>query len=316
MGINKLVPLTKGIIKRLPGAKTLIARRHKPGTGTKSLYCYNIWMRHLVNWAKADVSFPKVVAEIGPGSSLGSSIAALLSGAEKVYALEAIKYWDVDLNLKMLDEIVELFKNKTALNGDEKYPLVRPKLEDYNYPAALLPADRLAKAMHPDRIEQIRKELKDPDNPNNKLIEIYVPWDDTVVTEKKSIDFIFSQGVLQSIEDIDNAYYSMQQWIKPGGIMSHTIALDSLGHTIEWNDFWTYTDFEWTIVKGGDDFLLNRCPASTHLEYFEESGFEILFRTRYKRKNRLKRSSLAPRYKQMTEEDLNTDGLYVLVRKR
>ena len=54
--------------------------------GTESArYCYSVWLRHLCLAQSADprLGVPRVVAELGPGDSIGIGLAALLSGVEK-----------------------------------------------------------------------------------------------------------------------------------------------------------------------------------------------------------------------------------------
>ena len=54
------------------------------------------------------------VAELGPGDSLGTGIAALLSGVEKYYALDVKPYFNNAINLEMFDRLLELFQRRAA----------------------------------------------------------------------------------------------------------------------------------------------------------------------------------------------------------
>jgi hypothetical protein len=71
-------------------------------------------------------TYPKVVAELGPGDSLGIGLAALVSGAEKYFALDVVEYTNIERNLKIFDELVTLFKNKEDIPGEQEFPEVRP----------------------------------------------------------------------------------------------------------------------------------------------------------------------------------------------
>ena len=101
---QKILPLFKGAIKHLPAVKFLLAK----GTGgtINSRYCYSVWMRHLINLNSTGTELPAIVAELGPGDSLGIGFAALLSGCTKIYAFDVVKYWDNDRNVKIFDDIV------------------------------------------------------------------------------------------------------------------------------------------------------------------------------------------------------------------
>ena len=66
-------------------------------------YCYEVWIKHLTMLNEHDsVPVPKTFAELGPGALLGVGLAALLSGADTYYALDIIKYSEVDLSLALL----------------------------------------------------------------------------------------------------------------------------------------------------------------------------------------------------------------------
>jgi hypothetical protein len=75
---QKVLPLIKGVIKHFPLVKSLLPQR--AGGTIDSRYCYSVWMRHLKNWSIINSELPKIVAELGPGDSLGTGFAALLSG--------------------------------------------------------------------------------------------------------------------------------------------------------------------------------------------------------------------------------------------
>src|SRR3954470_22636372 len=94
-----------GLASFVPGVRRFMVR----GTGgtCSARYCYTVWMRHLI---KADAaSIPTVnscVAELGPGDSLGSGFAALLSGADRYVALDAKSHANPEQNLAIFEELV------------------------------------------------------------------------------------------------------------------------------------------------------------------------------------------------------------------
>ena len=67
-----------------------------------SRYCYSVWLRHLVMAYenKLTQGLPGIVAELGPGRSLGTLLAALISGAHTCYAFDVVQYFDRKRNLK------------------------------------------------------------------------------------------------------------------------------------------------------------------------------------------------------------------------
>src|SRR5687768_15669914 len=62
-------------------------RGKSPGGGTGSAeYCFNLWNKHLGAVRELEPRFfPRVVAELGPGNSIGTGLAALISGCEQYY---------------------------------------------------------------------------------------------------------------------------------------------------------------------------------------------------------------------------------------
>jgi hypothetical protein len=79
------------------------------------VYCYEVWLKHLtLLWANGLRTIPDTVAELGPGDSLGTGLAALLSGANHYYALDIIRYADTPRNLMIFDQLVDLFQRRRA----------------------------------------------------------------------------------------------------------------------------------------------------------------------------------------------------------
>ena len=307
---HKIFPLIKGAIRQFPLLKKFIP--NTTGGTIESRYCYSVWLRHLYNWNRVNQTVPEVVAELGPGDSLGIGFCALLSGAKKIYAFDVVKYWDNQRNVKIFDELVELFKNKTLIPDNLEYPRVKPEIESYAFPGHILTDEQLKNSLAPERVAAIRKEILDIDNPNNSFIEFYIPWNDAGVVEEKSVDFIYSQAVLECIETLENTFHTLKSWLKPGGIMSHTIDFKSHGMTKDWNGHWTYSDFEWKILKGGRPFLVNRKPFTYYVHLHQQFGFSVLHQSFDKTTNPLRRKQLAKKFKNLTEEELNTSGMYIL----
>tara|TARA_Y100001978_G_scaffold169276_1_gene158100 strand:+ start:1667 stop:2008 length:342 start_codon:yes stop_codon:yes gene_type:complete len=80
--------------------------------GIKNLgrYCYSIWLRHLIKAHENGFNtFPKNVAEFGPGDTLGVGFAALLSGSSKYVAFNAQPSISTKRNLEIFEEVLDLF---------------------------------------------------------------------------------------------------------------------------------------------------------------------------------------------------------------
>jgi hypothetical protein len=156
----------------VPGLYALRSRRrHVQAANAK--YCYEVWIKHLTMLNEHDsVPVPKTFAELGPGASLGVGLAALLSGADKYYALDIIKYSEVDLSLALLRGLVDLFRNRTPVYTG--WPI-----DSEVFPGHILTDDLLEATLADPRIEEIHRALTAPDGRAGSItIEYTVPWND------------------------------------------------------------------------------------------------------------------------------------------
>ncbi len=314
MNREKLKPIVTGIIKHIPGIKRFLPTR--TGGTIESRYCYSVWLRHLINWNTYYRNrLPESVAELGPGDSLGVGLCSLLTGSKSLYSLDMIKYWDTKRNLKIFNELITLLKNKTNIPDNLEYPKIKPILKSYKFPSNILSDELLSKTLDDNRLNNIKNELNDIDNPNNTFLKYYIPWNQSGIIRDYSIDLIFSQTVLQHVEDLEHTYKSMRNWIKPKGLMSHTIDFKSMGCTKSWDGHRAFSDVEWKIVKGGKLFLINREPISKHIELLTKFGFKILTKIPNKIKNQLNRNQYSNRFKYLSDDDLITSGVYILAIK-
>ena len=310
----RLRPIVVGTIKYSPFLTRLLPIA--AGGTASARYCYAVWMRHLIflthfNGGK----IPAQVAEIGPGDSIGVGLAALLSGSESYFALEAIKYWDSERNLRIFDELISLFKQREKIPGNVEFPLLKPVLDDHSFPASVITDQILSESLIPERLEMIRAELRNPDNAENEFIQYKVPWHGEDVIIPHTSDFIFSHVVLQHIDEIEDAFSSMDHWLKPGGYVSHIIDYRSLGFTNIWNGQWTIPDWEWKIMVGGRMFSVNKKPHSFYIDLFKRNNIELLYVAKDTLPNQLTRNRLAEKYRNMSDDDLNTSVGYFVGRK-
>ncbi len=286
------------------------------GATGNARYCYGVWMRHLTYLARFNGgTVPAKVTEIGPGDSIGVGLAALLSGSESYFALEVIKYWNSERNLRILNELIELFQNKEKIPGNDEFPLLQPIPDNYAFPSQIITDTILERTLNTKRIQMIREELMNPDVEKNVLIRCKVPWYDKAIIEPESQDFIFSHVVIQHIDDINNTFFNMNYWLKPGGYVSHLIDYKSLGFTTRWNGHWTFSDWEWRILVGGRKFSQNKLPHSAYIQLFEAYNFKILFLTINKKENTLTKNMLAKKYRMLSQDDLCTCESYIVAQK-
>jgi SAM-dependent methyltransferase len=249
---------------------------------------------------------PERVAELGPGDSIGMGLAALLCGADRYYGLDALPLANLRRNLVVFDELVDLFRARAPIPGETEFPGVKPKLKSYDYPAPLLTSpDR-------DRIEKIRFSIENPVDPES-MIRYVAPWWDPGVIEAGRVDMIFSQAVLEHVDDLQTAYSAMRAWLAPGGWLSHQIDFRSHGTADDWNGHWTYGDGMWRLLRGRRAFLINREPHSTHVRLLREAGFTLVCDEAV-RDFAVGRHKLARRFASLSDDDLTISGAFIQAR--
>jgi len=301
--------MVRGVLTYLPPVERLIAKSTR---GTDSArYCYSVWLRHLVMAHDSGLdSDPNTVAELGPGDSLGIGLAALLAGADHYVGLDICEYANLERNLSVFDELVALFHARTPIPGRAEFPLVEPEPPSYAFPRDILSEQRLARSLAPERVEAIRGALRGAP-PAGVSITYRVPWFDANVVERDSADMVFSQAVLEHVDDLDGTYRALAAWIKPGGFASHEISFYSHELTREWNGHWAIPAPVWRVIRGRRPYLLNREPASTHVRKTRESGLSVVREFPVKVPSDIRRDQLAARFRDMTQDDLTTISLFL-----
>ncbi len=311
----RLKPLLFGMLTHIPGMANF--RYLQTGTGgtSKSRYCYTVWLRHLKLCAETvpNFSFPKHIAELGPGDSLGIGLAALISGVEHYYAFDVIAYSDLEKNLVIFDELVELFKNTAALPDNEEFPRVKPFLKNYDFPK-ILDSAHLENALAPQRLKRIRDSLIEV-NSKSSVIHYCAPWSDSKLVRESSLDLIYSQAVLEHVDDLDSTYLSMYKWLKDGGVVSHQVDFKCHGLATTWDGHWAIPEWQWKIIRGKRPYLINRSPVSDHRNYLTKYGFKSLKEISVEETSSIDRSQLASAFQNFSDEDLKTSGCYFLSQK-
>ena len=300
--------LATGLASFVPGVRRFMVR----GTGgtCSARYCYTVWLRHLV---KADAAgIPTVhscVAELGPGDSLGTGLAALLSGATRYVALDAKSHANPERNLAIFEELVSLFRRREPIPNDVEFPLVRPQLTDYQFPTNILSADRLGAALSESRVDNIRAVVSGRSS-GPICLDYRAPWTDPSVVVPGSVDFLFSQAVLEHVDDLQQTYRAMRAWVKRSGFLSHSIDFTSHNITRSWNGHWTLNDPAWRIVRGTRPYLINREPLSRHLALLSQNGFTLVHVDK-QQESADPALRLAKRFRGMGAVDVSTRGAFV-----
>ena len=284
-------------------------------------YCYTVWLRHLsILYKNGFTKIPNTIAELGPGDSIGTGLAGLVCGSKKFYALDVVKHTNIKNNISVFDELVTLFAKRSAMPDNNEFPRVLPRLASYNFPSEIFTNNNLEKLLDKSRIQCLRNELVDMEKQKNS-IQYMCPWHDPKIIENDSVDVVFSQAVLEHVEDLKNTYDAMYKWVKKGGCISNQIDFESHGLSDEWNGHWSFSDLTWKLMKGNRPYLINREPLSKHLEAAQDAGFEIISVLPVQTfpsdayTGTIERTKLAKKFRNISEEDFTTTSAYILARK-
>ncbi len=299
------VTFLKGLATFIPGVARFACR--SSGGTDSARYCYFVWMRHLVALKSSGLAtcFSRV-AELGPGDSFGIGLSAVLTGVDEYNAFDAKSHAVAEKNGEILEELIGLFQQREPIPDSDEFPQVSPQLEQYEFPSDILTDDILKAALHPNRLADVRQALEHEESGNIR-IRYVAPWDDSSLLELESIDLVFSQAVMEHVENVPGSYQALYAWLKSGGIMSHQIDYKSHGLARDWNGHWTISDLQWKIIKGNRPYLINRHPHSAHVAMMKEAGFQIVGENKIQLPP-LSRAALDHRYLDLSDGDLETSG--------
>jgi len=299
--------ILKGLLSYTP-LKALIISKGTGGTDS-ARYCYSVWLRHLAMLHNNGMQqHPRVIAEIGPGDSLGVGLASLITGAEKYYAFDLVKHSDLISNVKILEELIILFNSKKNIPDESEFPEIKPKLNSYKFPDFLSNVD-----INYFRIDNIKNSLMG--NNSNEIIKYIVPWNGEYLIELESVDLIISQAVMEHVIDLESSYSIMYKWLRKGGFISHQI--DFRAHETHkiWNGHWKYPDIIWKMIMHGRSYPINRQPFSKHIGLIKKAGFEIINVIPTYRKDGFKRTDFKGYYSTLNDEDYETSSAHIIAIK-
>ena len=312
--------LAKGLLTWIPGVAPLaIARNRTSGGGTASAsYCYGVWMKHLTlaysRGMRGIRGVPHSVLELGPGSSIGTGIAALLSGAERYVAIDTVRHLLPEANVAVFWELAQLLRNR-APRPSPGFPSFDEYLDENLFPSEILADERLERALAPARLEKLASAIAAVGDERHGGLVRYHTWSTLRDMDAGEVDFLFSHVVMNHIEDLDGVYAKCARWLRPRGWMTHQIDFTSLNTTDEWNGHRAYGEFAWKVIAGRRAYFVNREPLATHLEVQRRHGFEVVDVIRGTRDGGIPRSKLAPRWRGISDEDFATQTAFVISRR-
>jgi hypothetical protein len=303
--------MLKGALTWVPILNTWRVRRASTGGSDSPRYCYSVWLRHLTTLNSYGFKIKGAkIGELGPGDSIGIGLAALLSGASHYIGLDVVPFSaNCDLN-KILDELVKLYTRREPIPDNEEFPLVRPLLNSYDFPNHLV--DWVG---FNDRIKRIREDLSKGLNTTGQMINYRAPWTSLDDVTVGSLDLIASQAVLEHVDCLAECYRMTFAWLKAGGYASHIIDFNAHGRSPYWNGHWAYSEWQWSLVRGRREFLLNREPLRSHLANAAKAGFKMVTLLREYDNGGLCQADFSPRFRGIHPNDARTRGAMIILKK-
>ena len=297
------------------------AERGNPDTaidarrGDGSAWTEGNLVRPLVHGATYYRRLLEALAELGPGDSLGVGLAAILCGTRRYFALDVHEYTNPAAALRMLNELVALFRRR-APRAAAGWPDFDAYLDERLFPSHILTDARLSASLSEERIARIRDAIASPTQVRDGIcVQYIVPWSDARVLVPGSVDLVLSHAMLQHVVDLEATYRALGLWVKPGGLMSHQVDLQSHGSSGVWNGYRAYPESLWRMMVGKRLYFINREPPATHIRLLQANGFAATCVFRATRADGIDRSRLAARWRDISDEDLNCSGVYFQARR-
>jgi len=277
-------------------------------------YCYSVFLRHRVLAAQYGLAAtPLRVVELGPGDSLGIGLMALLTGSERYIAIDAVRHASLATNLSVFEALVAMLSQRAPVPTNGECADIRPELSSYDFPHGLFDESALTKALAPKRLETIRRSLSGADR--NDMIQYLAPMGALDGIESESVDWIFSQAVMEHVDEPGATYRQCFRCLKPGAVMTHQVDYRCHETAPEWNGHWKYPQWLWSLMRGRRPWFVNRLAHSQHWYMQQEAGFEIRAQILQVEQGGIERGQLASRFRTMTDEDLATAGAFFVSAK-
>jgi hypothetical protein len=316
--------MTSDVRLVIGGLKSLIPRLSAPtGTGgtVDPTYCYAVWLRHLRMLARAGVDPSRDnIVELGPGDSIGTGLAALLTTATRYTALDVVPHADAVVQVTLLDAITEMLRQRQPIPDASLFPDLFPRLRAYDFPNDLLSPRMLDARLAPERVAELRLAIERMARDSATSMRYVCPWSATSV-ENGTADLVFSQAVLQEIDNrgkegaLRQTFRAMSAWLKPGGVMSHQIDLGMYGAE-PWDRHWTYADATWSLIRGQRVNYINREPLSTYERLARETGFDVVLLDVVHHEPTTPTRELAGRFRSLDERDRTARAVHMVAVRR
>jgi hypothetical protein len=316
MRAGHALALAKGAATYVPFAYSMLGQKRMMTAGVTAQYCYGVWLKHILLVDEiSHCEFPKVVAELGPGDTIGVGIAALLSGATRYVGIDARRFVDTDASISIAKELIALFSARTPFPASG-WCEIRHLLDEHSFPSKLLDKPFREELLSERRANVILSEIgRALSGEKTSMITYSAPVSDPTIVDDNSVDLLISQSVLEHVVDLRLTLLNTFRWLKPGGFASHQFDLTSHDIVSGWDEHRLFGERAWSLVVGKRPFMINRLPYSAIVDTFESCGFRIVRADRLRAPSTISRAHLTESWRAASDDDLVTYGGYVIAQK-
>lgn len=307
----RLKPIAKGI-----GSFAFPALRstHQVAGSASAEHCYNLFMRHFAGVAdqmSEGASVPKTLVEVGPGSSLGVGLTALLCGVENYIALDLQDHRSIKNDRRVLAAVARMLEDRAPFSettdlGAHFFP---PSPDRKVWDRIALQVDNALKS---GETKELDHEIE---SGAEERIRFVAPWIDRDTLPAGCADWIMTHSVMEHIDDLPEAYASMAHWLRPGGYATHLIDFSAHTLTKHWNGHWKLSRGIWTLMRGRRPYLINRAWRSRHIDLMTNAGFEVLSEIKFEQAGGCNRDEMQYPYSGMPSGDERVAMSFLVARK-
>ena len=122
--------------------------------------------------------------------------------------------------------------------------------EDNVHPEDIIGRERIEAALSRDRRSTVRAAASTPGTAQDGVLLTYSAGSESILELVGTVEMVFSQAVLEHVDDLEQIYASIASALAPGGFASHAIDFKSHSFARDWNGHWTFSDREWALVRG------------------------------------------------------------------
>ena len=228
----------------------------------------------------------KVVLEVGPGDSMGMGLLFLAHGAKKVYLVDRFKhiFWD-DYDAIYYRNFLSEISNQDVPNRS----VVKEALRIKN-----------------------GKIILNPD-----LLEYRLGDAAKIPLEDSSVDFLFSNAVVEHVRHAELAVQEFARVTKDSGFNVHEVDLRDHFFSKEPLRLLSYSDWLWDFMTCNRPGYSNRLRCSDYCKIFKSNKFiiERLFHTRTIEQTQVVSLKLSSKFKEYPLEELTILAFWVLLKK-